>query len=434
MPARGRNLPYVRDGALIELAPGDSVRARLSDYVVNPAGGPVTITLPDRVAASPDAGLSVVAAGRNALTVRAGKEYAGPGAAVVEVTTSTSAADAGQVSMLTIPVQVGETKPILKCPSEPIEVPQGGTVEVPVSAHCHVWTSDPADAAGLSFDAAWDERVDGLSARADGGIVVVSASGDARRDVRGVLAVTADGSEPGLLRFVVTGGPPPSLSPIRVSDMKSGQSRVIDLAPYLRPGIGDPEPTVLEARQLTGLDVDIDIVSASEVRITTGADVAGSAEFQVVMSDVARADADPDRRVEGRISLDVLDVPDAPGAPVPGSSVVSRQVSLTWGEPARQRRPYRLLRGAGVGGPDPPLRRHRVRDRRADQRSRLHLPGARPQRRRLLRPGAGRRVRRRRTRSPGWSGRSATPGSRPDPGDRLEPADDRRRPRSTTTS
>ena len=351
VPARGRNLPYVRDGALIELAPGDSVRARLSDYVVNPAGGPVTITLPDRVTASPDAGVSVVAAGRNALTVRAGREYAGPGAAVVEVTTGTSEAGAGQVSMLTIPVQVGATRPILKCPTEPIEVPQGGSVEVPVSAHCHVWTSDPADAAGLSFDAAWDERVDGLSARAEGGVVVVTAAGDARRDVRGVLAVTADGSEPGLLRFVVTGGPPPSLSPIRISDMKSGQSRTLDLAPYLRPGVGDPVPTVLEARQLTDLDVDIDIVSASEVRITTGADVAGTAEFQVVMSDVARADADPDRRVEGRISLDVLDVPDAPAAPVPGNSVVSRQVSLTWGEPDANGAPIDYYEVRASGGP-----------------------------------------------------------------------------------
>ncbi len=422
VPARGRNLPYVRDGALIELAPGESVRARLSDYVVNPAGGPVTISLPDRVAASPDEGLAVVAAGKSAVTVRAASGYAGPGAAVVEVTTGATAAGDGQVSMLTIPVQVGQTRPILTCPSEPIEVPQGESVEVPVSAHCHVWTSDPDEAAGLAFDADWDERVDGLTARSDGGVIVVTASAGARRDTRGVLAVTAGGSEPGLLRFVVTGGPPPSLSPIRVSDMRSGQSRVLDLAPYLRPGVGDPEPTVLEARQLTGLDVDIDIVSATEVRITTGADVAGSAEFQVVMSDVARADAGPERRVEGRISLDVLDVPDAPSAPVPGSSVVSQQVSLTWAEPPANGATDRLLRGPGVGRPHPPLRRHLLRDRRADQRPRLHLPGAGAQRRRLL--GVERLLPLGDTGREARSGRADPqhPGRRPDPRDRLDPA------------
>ena len=94
--------------------------------------------------------------------------------------------------------------------------------------------------------------------------------------------------------------------------MRAGETRVVDLAAYLRPGVGDPVPTVLEATQLTRLDVDIDVVSATEVQITTGAGVSGSAQFRVVMSDVARADTGPERQVEGRITLDVLDVPDAP--------------------------------------------------------------------------------------------------------------------------
>ncbi|MGI8646198.1 MAG: Ig-like domain-containing protein, partial [Nocardioides sp.] len=321
VPARGLNLPYVRNNALIALDPGDSVRARLADYVVNPAGGPVTITVAQKVASSPDEGLSVAAASKAAVTVRAGRQYAGPGAVIVEVTTGTSVNDpAGLVSMLSIPVQVGDTKPILRCPSETIEVPQGSSVEVPVSAYCHVWTVDPDDAAGLAFDAEWEEPIDGLSAEASGGFIEVTAASGAQRDTRAVLAVSADGSDPGLLRFVVTGGPAPSMSPVRVSDMKSGQSRVIDLAPYLRPGVGDAEPTVLEADQITGLDVDIDIVSATEVRITTGPAVSGTAEFRVLMSDVPRADTDSDRQAEGRISRDGLDGPDAPSPLVPGNS------------------------------------------------------------------------------------------------------------------
>jgi len=352
VPARGSNLPYVREDALIELDPGESVRARLADYVVNPAGGPVQVTLPDRVSSSPGEGLSVAGAGKNAVTVRAGRDYAGPGAVVVEVTTGTSVNDpAGLVSMVTIPVQVGATRPILRCPNEAIEVAQGDAVEVAVSSYCHVWTIDPDAAAGLSFDAEWDEPVDGLTAELAGGIIEVSAAPDAQRDTGGVLAVSADGSAPGLIRFVVTGGPPPSLSPIRVSDMKSGQTRVLDLAPYLRPGVGDAEPTVLEARQITGLDVDIDIVSATEVRITTGPRVSGQAEFSVVMGDVARADAGPQRRVEGRIALDVLDVPDAPNPPVPGNSVVSQQVSLTWGEPESNGAPIDYYEVRASGGP-----------------------------------------------------------------------------------
>lgn len=352
VPARGSNLPYVRADALITLGPGESVRARLADYVVNPSGGPVEITLPDRVSSSPDGGLAAAAAGRRAVDVRAAKQYAGPGALVVEVTTGTSVNDpAGLVSMVTIPVQVGDTRPILRCPNEAIEVPQGRSVEVTVSSYCHVWTADPDDAAGLSFDAEWDQTVAGLAAEPAGGVIEVSAAADAQRDTRGVLAVSASGSEPGLIRFVVTGGPPPSLSPIRFSDMKSGQTRVFDLAPYLRPGVGDPEPTVLEASQITGLDVGIAIVSATEVEITTGSQVSGRAEFRVVMSDVAREDAGAQRRVEGRIVLDVLDVPDAPNPPVPGSAVVSQQVSLTWGEPPSNGAPIDYYEVRASDGP-----------------------------------------------------------------------------------
>ncbi|MEO5851138.1 MAG: Ig-like domain-containing protein, partial [Nocardioides sp.] len=351
VPARGSNLPYVRQDALITLEPGESVRARLADYVVNPAGGPVGITLPDRVSSSPVGGVAVAAAGKGAVTLRAAKQYAGPGALVVEVTTGTSVNDpAGLVSLVTIPVQVGDTRPILRCPNEAIEVPQGDSVEVSVSAYCHVWTADPDATAGLSFEAEWDEPVDGLTADSAGGVIEVSAAVGAERDRRGVLAVTAGGSAPGLIRFVVTGGPPPSLSPIRFSDMRSGQTRVFDLAPYLRPGVGDATPTVLEASQITGLDVDISIVSDTEVQITTGPRVSGQPEFRIVMSDVPRADAGPQRRVEGRITLDVLDVPDAPNPPVPGSAVVSQQVSLTWGEPASNGAPIDSYQVRASGG------------------------------------------------------------------------------------
>ncbi len=350
VPAAGDNLPFVREDAVIEVDPGGSTRVRLADYVVDPAGGSVSLVAPDRVRASPAGGVGVGAGGRNALTVQAAEGYAGPGAVVVEVAAGAGvAAETRSTTMVSIPVQVGRTRPILRCPNVPIEVQQGESLEVAVSSYCHVWTSDPADAASLSFDAEWAEPLDGLSAEADGGLVRVTAGAAADRDGRAVLAVSADGSRPGLIRFVVTGGPPPAMTPVRVSDLRAGETRVIDLAAYLRPGVGDPVPTVLEAAQITRLDVDIEVVSDTEVQITTGPGVSGSAEFRVVMSDVARADTSPERQAEGRIAVDVLDVPDAPSAPVPGNSVVSQQVSLTWTEPDSNGAPidYYEVRASG---------------------------------------------------------------------------------------
>jgi hypothetical protein len=354
VPARDSNLPFVRDDALVRVDPGGSTRVRLPDVVVDPAGGTVSLAQGARVASSPLAGVAVGANGRNGFTVEAPEGYVGPGAVVAEVTTDapgdTGAAGKEAIStMVTIPVQVGRTRPILRCPQEPIEVPAGETVEVAVSSYCHVWTADPAEAAGLSYEAEWAYEVDGLSAEPDGGVVRVTAGSGAARDTPAVLEVSADGSAPGRIRFVVTGGPPPSMSPVRVSDMSSGESRVVDLAPYLRAGLPDPVPTVLEAEQITSLDADIEIVSGTEVRITTGPQASGSAQFRVLMSDVSRADTGPDRQVEGRIALDVLDVPDAPSAPVPGTAVVSRQVSLTWREPASNGAPidYYEVRASG---------------------------------------------------------------------------------------
>ncbi|GAA2128062.1 Ig-like domain-containing protein [Nocardioides bigeumensis] len=353
VPARGSNLPFVRDDALVRVDPGGSTRVRLADVVADPAGGTVSLARAARVTASPSTGVSVGADGRSSFTVEAPEGYAGPGAVVAEVTTDAPVGSDEQAvtTMVTIPVQVGRTRPVLRCPEQPIEVPQGETVEVAVSSYCHVWTADPEDADALAFEAEWVDAIDGLSAEPDGGVVRVTAGQGAQRNTPAVLAVSADGSSPGRIRFVVTGGPPPSMSPVRVSDMGSGESRVVDLAPYLRAGVGDPVPTVLEAEQITSLDVDIEVLSDSVVRITTGPRVSGSAQFRVLMSDVARADTGPGRQVEGRIALDVLDVPGTPSAPVPGSSVVSRQVSLTWTEPMSNGAPIDYYEVRASGGP-----------------------------------------------------------------------------------
>ena len=96
--------------------------------------------------------------------------------------------------------------------------------------------------------------------------------------------------------------------------------------------MSDPEPTVVNAAQLSDLPVQIDS-SGSSVTIRAGAKAHGRAVFRVVMSDVADS-AGPDRRVEGRITLDILGVPDVPGVPVPEQASPSKaKVELDWRAP-----------------------------------------------------------------------------------------------------
>ena len=113
---------------------------------------------------------------------------------------------------------------------------------------------------------------------------------------------------------------------------------------YLTPEVSAPEPTVVNAAQLSDLPVQIDS-SGSSVTIRAGAKAHGRAVFRVVMSDVANS-AGPDRRVEGRITLDILGVPDVPGVPVPGKRPLKAKVELDWRAPQSNGAPDRLLRGA----------------------------------------------------------------------------------------
>ena len=83
----------------------------------------------------------------------------------------------------------------------------------------------------------------------------VSAAEDATEGGTAVLAITAGDSNAEEIRFRLDDAPPPTLLPIRVDDMEAGQSRTIDLAPYLEPGVSQPDPTVVSVDPLGGAGV-----------------------------------------------------------------------------------------------------------------------------------------------------------------------------------
>ncbi len=334
VPPTDDGAPYVKAGASIELDPGDTTSEKLTDLVVNPAGGPVKFTLKERIWASPETSLNAAITSDTEFELTAAEEYVGPGAVVFEATTGESVDDPDGIrAVLSVPVQVGDPEPILRCPDEPVEISQGQSLAIDVAALCHAWTPEPEDAGGLSFDADWERSVEGLAiVEPSGQAIEVAASSDVQNGSEGVMLVSSGGSDPGKIRIRVVSSPPPSLAPIRIADMRAGETRTIDLARYLRPGVSNPTPTILKTSQLTDLDVTVEKGEGSTVTITTGPEVDGHAEFQVVMSDIAGSPG-PDRQVEGRLSLDVLDVPDAPSAPVPGESVRDEEVLLNWRAP-----------------------------------------------------------------------------------------------------
>lgn len=351
VPAAAADAPVLRAGTVIPVESGGSVTEQLADHVVNPSGGPVRFTLKSRIWTSPDTQVRAEVQDDTTFEVSADEDYAGPAAVVVEVTTGTSVDDPdGVTAVLSIPVQVGAEVPILRCPSEPIEIAQDQRLDLEIASLCHVWTPTPEMLAELRFTADWSASVEGLAiVEPSGPTIGVAAEGSATPGIEATLEVSAEEGEAGELTFVVVESPPPSLAPIRIADLRAGQSRTIDLAPYLRPGISDPEPTLVEVSQVTDLDISAEPDGASGLRITAGDRVDGRAEFSVTMSDVAESTGE-ERQAEGRLVVEVLDVPDAPNAPVPGNAVRDEEVALSWQAPEANGSPVDRYRIRGTDG------------------------------------------------------------------------------------
>jgi len=351
VPAAGQGPPYVKSDGVIRLDPGETKSFKVPDFVENPSGGSLQLTYKNRVWPSPEGKVDASITGEGSFEVSAAKGYQGPGAVTLEVTTGTSPDDPqGVKSVLSVPVQVGNPVPILRCPTDVVEIPQAESVDLDIAALCHVWTADPADIDSLSFDADWNTSAAGLSIiQPSGSSIKVAASGDAKPGTEAKLKVSSGDSAAGELRLRVIKSPPPSLAPIRVADMRAGESRTIDLAKYLTAGVSDPVPTVLKVSQVSELDIHAVKAGQSSVTLTTGKRVDGVAQFDVVMSDVAGSSA-PERQVHGRITLEVLDVPDAPKAPVPGNAVRSQEVHLDWGAPQENGSPITYYEVQARGG------------------------------------------------------------------------------------
>lgn len=334
VPALGFEMPVPREGAVLRLEPGETTTARLAELVEDAAGARVAFTTRDAAATAPDDALRVRVTGNETFEVTARRGFRGPAAVNAEVTTGTNTDSSdGVTATVPIPVQVGETRPVLVCPADPLVVPQGGRVELDVASYCHVWTEDPAEAASLEYAARWAEREPGLSlADSRGPAVVVEAGYDARSGAQAELRLSAGGSRTVSVPVVVDEVAPPRLAPISARPMRSGQQQTIDLGRFFTAGLEDPEVTVVSAAQVSRLPgMRIERSGGARVTVTAGPRAHGTAVFRVVLSDVdgpARS-----RRVSGRFGVDVTGRPDAPAAPAPGRIARSREMPLSWTAP-----------------------------------------------------------------------------------------------------
>ena len=309
VPAAGSGGPFAKPGAGIELAVGKSRTVDLAELISSPTGDDVVLAdVPEPVVTTP-ADAATTRASRTTLTVRAGED-AGP-AAVVLAVTDRARSDAATPSLVSIPVQIGDDAPQLRCPDTAFDLVAGGRpVDIDIASACQVWTADPADAARLTFDATWSRDVPGVTIQGSGTDRIRLAAGTgAKPGAAGefTVAVTGEPRASAVMRVRVTDVPLPTIVPVRLDHVAPGRSVVVDIAEAMTSPLPNPVYRVLSATPHNRAPVSIQ-ANGSRVTLTPAADASGILTVGVSATDSASAD----RQVHGLITLSILGTPDPP--------------------------------------------------------------------------------------------------------------------------
>ena len=316
----------LRPGARITLSRNGSVTVPLDTVLMDTSGRQLKITTTDQLKASPAGSLAVSANQDTAFQVHALGGYTGPGAVTVQVYDGAMLQDPhGETATITIPAQVGPDEPILRCPSAPLQVVEGGApVSYDIGQLCHVWVDTTVTVAPPSYGTVWAKTVGGVSASVPGGTALqLTAGSSAVPGTTGTLRVTpVGGTGSGTLTVEVIAAPLPSATAVAAS-VDAGHSVTVDLNQYVTSPLAKPQIQVLSVTHPSGATVTS---SGSTVTVTPGADSTGTISLTASVSDVpGRAD----RAVQVSITVTVIGRPGVPGAPSATTSSHTAVVSFS---------------------------------------------------------------------------------------------------------
>ncbi len=335
VPARPTGAPYLKPGAEIVLEPGSSKKVDLSELVEDPEGDKVVLTTVDGISASPTDRLKASGADADTLEVDAASNE-GPGSLVFEVSDRAKLTDPeAHTAYISVPVQVGKVKPVINCPTQPIDVPEGSVSKsIDIASVCHVWTEDPRDADDLDFTAEWKQEVNGVDVSTDNGAVTLVAGKDAHRGDTGVVAIAAKGYEAtGELLVRVVALPAPTLAPIRL-DTEAGKPVTVDVAQYLTSPLPDSsrEIKIVNVAPRAAASAAFEI-SGSKLTFTPKPDTDGVMPYRLQVSDVGGSSSSGRPYAVGEATLAVVARPDAPTGLAAGQEMLANTVALNWTTP-----------------------------------------------------------------------------------------------------
>lgn len=351
VPGRADLVPALNLAEPLKVQSGATLAIDLHQIVKVRDGHQVRVSTADSVVASHANGGQLLQ-DDHTLSYTSAANYFGPDTVGVLVTDGSGPDDpTGLSAFITIPIQVLPAQnqpPTLRGASVTV-APAEDAVKLDLSRLAY--DPDDGDQLRLAYALSGSVPAD-LTASVQGAQLTVSAASGAAVGTSETLTVTVTDGKSGpvsasvAVRIVASQRPLPVANDDTVAQAQAGQTVSVDvLANDYNPFPERGPLTLLSARALTASQGTV-AVNGSKVDVTPAPGFVGS---MIVAYRIGDATGSPDRQVEGRITLVVRAVPDAPGTPVV-ASIQDSTVVLSWAAPSNNGAPITQYRVSSQNG------------------------------------------------------------------------------------
>lgn len=336
IPATGTGSTPYWNGKVITIPSGKKTLRAISQYVIDPAGARVELTEKTHsIWSSPAVDLTASVRNGTTIELEGSPGYQGPASVTFAVTRTK---DLNAFNLITVPVIIGRPAPVLRCPTDVIDIQQGlvdGSTISP-AAECHVWTPPNISASSLRFRLSWAKPIGRVSFPTNNQAQdVVFADHNAVPGTPGKITVAIDGfssSKTAVLNALVVPAPPLLINPISQKGiLATGPATVIPLAQYVSSPFGPSAISIVHISKVP--NVQITQSGPATLKISTNdKQLHGSYQIIYTVTDLSNLH-DSRRWKTGTINLQFIGVPGVPTSVAPRPGFESQQVVLTWTAP-----------------------------------------------------------------------------------------------------
>ncbi len=349
VPALGFFPPQLRPRAPeLRVASGETLTIPLAEHVQVAPGRQPSIADPTQVSATRSNGAELVQDART-LVFTPAEGYAGPASISVPVTDATGAADTtARTALLTLQITVyavDDHPPTFQ--PETLEVAPG---EAPTRIDLRNLTTGPEQSSGSTADRYGFRLVSGVpagfAATLEGTELRVSADATTPKGTTGRLDMQLTYGRSGVmdvgvdLKVIASSRLRATVRDFVVDDAVQGKESTVPVLEGSTNPFADRGPLTVVGAVVETAGAGTASASSSSVTVRPNVDFIGNMTVRYRVRDVT---GDPSREVEGRISVRVSGVPDAPVPPRIGE-VRDRTVVLSWTAPDNRGEPVRGYR------------------------------------------------------------------------------------------